>query len=48
MAQLTGMALLAVLSTAVFGFEVPGLVLLGRLGLLFVTHFLLSQPHATR
>lgn len=48
MAQLAGMVLIMAISTALFGFEAPGFVLLARFGLLFVAHILLSEPHATR
>lgn len=48
MAQLAGMVLIIAISTALFGFEAPGVVLLARLGVLFVVHILLSEPHAMR
>lgn len=44
MVRLAGMALLAAISIKIFGFEVPGLLLAGRLGMLFVVHVLLSEP----
>ncbi len=45
MAQFTAIALILVVSGAMFGLHAPGLILAARLALLFVTHFLLKKPH---
>ncbi|GAA5124909.1 hypothetical protein GCM10025762_50590 [Haloechinothrix salitolerans] len=45
MAQFVALALLLIVSGAMFGLHAPGLVLAARIVLLFVTHFLLRKPH---